>query len=189
MSDIGKSEIPDEVLMARFCATLDDAAFRELMMRYWSPAIVIARGKLGSDDLAKDAVQESLIRIVRNRDKYNPERPFAPWFYTILRNICTDLQRKEFRHQQKLEDYAEVMPRHEPTGYKKHIRELLGKLSAADKKILVLRNYQGMPLAEIGEYYGISEEAAKKRAQRALAKLKELFNQEASIVPDRDGAA
>ncbi|MCF7847999.1 MAG: sigma-70 family RNA polymerase sigma factor [Kiritimatiellales bacterium] len=175
MSEPGKTEIPDEMLMARFCATLDDAAFRELTMRYWPPALAIARGKLGRDDLAKDAVQETLIRIVRNRERYNRERPFAPWFYTILRNICTDFQRKEFRHRQKLEDYAEVMPRHEPTGHKKHIRELLGKLPDADKEILVLRNYQGMPLAEIGDYYGISEEAAKKRAQRALAKLKKLY--------------
>ena len=183
MPNTEKMEIADEVLMARFCATLDDAAFRELTMRYYAPALAIARGKLGSADLAQDSVQDTLIRIVKNRSKFNPKKAFAPWFYTILRNICTDYQRKEIRHRQKLENYAELVPQQEKSGNKKHVRELLAKLPAADKEILVLRNYQGMQLTEIGDYYGISEDAAKKRAQRALKKLKLLYQKEASDVP------
>jgi RNA polymerase sigma-70 factor (ECF subfamily) len=189
MSDSEKPEIPDEVLMARFCAKLDDAAFRELTVRYWSPALAIARGKLGSADLAKDAVQDTLIRIVKNRHKFNRRKTFAPWFYTILRNICTDYQRKAIRHRQKLESYAEVLPKHERTDHKQHIRELLDQMPAAEKEILVLRNYQKMPLAEIADYYAISEEAAKKRAQRALAKLKEIYNRESGHVPYEEGKA
>ena len=33
-------------------------------------------------------------------------------------------------------------------------------------------------MAEIAAYYGISEEAAKKRAQRALKKLKTIFEED-----------
>jgi len=175
MSGNEESQVPDEVLMARFCATFDDDAFRELTMRYWSPALVIARSRLGCADLAKDAVQDALIRVIRNREKFDHKRGFAPWFYTILRNICTDYQRKSIRHRQKLEMYARVLPAAENTELRKNIRELLDQLSATDREILVLRNYHKMPLGEIADYYGISEEAAKKRAQRALAKLKALF--------------
>ncbi len=85
---------PDEALMAEFCRTLDDDVFRTLASRHYRQAIQIAQQRLGSFALAQDAVQETLIRIVRYRQRYNARQAFAPWFRSILRNVCTDIHRK-----------------------------------------------------------------------------------------------
>ena len=45
--------------------------------------------------MAKDAVQETFIRVYRQISSYNPELPFDPWFYRILTNECLRLLKKE----------------------------------------------------------------------------------------------
>ena len=45
---------------------------------------------LGNPDAAKDACQEAAARALSASDRYDPARPFYPWFHRILRNHCLD---------------------------------------------------------------------------------------------------
>jgi RNA polymerase sigma-70 factor (ECF subfamily) len=45
---------------------------------------------LGNPDAAKDACQEAAARALSASDRYEPARPFYPWFQRILRNHCLD---------------------------------------------------------------------------------------------------
>jgi len=46
---------------------------------------------------ARDLVQEVYTRAFRNRDRYDPERPFTTWIYAIARNACVDFLRRRAR--------------------------------------------------------------------------------------------
>jgi RNA polymerase sigma-70 factor (ECF subfamily) len=166
-------EISDGTLMRRFCESLDDATFHTLASRYYDKALRIAKERLGSDSAAQDAVQEAMIRIVRFRKRYSPAKPFAPWFYAVLRNVCTDLYRKELRHQEALNAFAET-PRllGVDESAMARVHDLTAGLSPGEVEILRLRFVDGLSLNEIGWQLQCSLDAAKKRLQRLLKRLK-----------------
>jgi len=163
----------DEAVMLRFCRTLDDAAFSELAHRYYAAALRLARSRLGNAALAQDTVQEAWLRVVRHRNRFDPSRKFSSWFFALLSNLCTDAYRKEMRRAEKHREFADAMS--EPglavdTG---PLRDAMGRLPPGDREVLLLRFGQGYTLAEVAEIQDITLDAAKKRAQRALRKLKE----------------
>ncbi len=168
-----EQELADELLMRRFCETLDEQVFRVLASRYYESALRVAQERLGDYTWAQDAVQETLLRIVRFRSHYDPAKPFAHWFYAVLRNVCTDLYRKEARQQNALKALAEAgldyAPDHAP---KERVLELTAGLPRPDTELLHLRFVDGLSLGEIGGELGCSLDAAKKRLQRLLKRLK-----------------
>lgn len=172
----------DEDLMLRFRDTLDERVFDELTERYYGRALTIAESRIFDRVLARDAVQDTFVRIVRNRKKYDG-RSFATWFYTILRNTCTDFIRKEMRHRRKLETLA-AQPRPDaPAPEQSKFEEITAGLPPAERELMVYRYVQGLSFAEIAELLGCTEDAAKKRGQRALKKLRKRF-----VPPENDSA-
>lgn len=165
--------VADAVLMERFSCGGDDGAFGTLVDRFYAPALAMARARVGDDSLAQDIVQDAFIRVFRERRRYDLGRPFAAWFYTILRNIVTDAMRRRARHREKMEIFAaggSEAPR--LTADVSDCEALLSVLSAEDREVLIYYYIHGMSVREVGELLGIHTEAAKKRVQRALKKLK-----------------
>ncbi len=164
--------LSDEALMLSFCDTLDESFFNELMNRHYGPALHIAETRLFDSENSVDAVQETFIRIVRHRKKYDGRR-FAPWFYAILRNICTDIIRKEMRRKKKHDAFQEEMPEDTPTARPDEFAALLAALPLGDREALTLRYAADLSFSEIAAHLDCSEAAAKKRVQRALKRLRE----------------
>jgi len=68
---------------------MSEAVRRELaeaMKRGYVAAFRLMR----SPDAAHDACQEAALKALMAADRYDPTRPFYPWFYRILRNHCLD---------------------------------------------------------------------------------------------------
>jgi len=161
-----------ETLMARFQARADCNAFEQLVSFYMSPALAVARQILSDHALAEDAVQESFLRVIRKRDQYIPSSPFSCWFYAIVRNVCVDMLRRWGRQKQAIE---EIAVRGEPSPLRSEspeIPKLLHILARGERDVLLLRIVHGLGFRDVAAALGISEEAAKKRAQRALRRLR-----------------
>ncbi len=166
------SAISHETLMVRFQSRLDSEAFDGIVSAYMRPAVGVARQILSDHNLAEDAVQETFLRVIRKRHQYKPGSPFSSWFYAIVRNVCTDMLRKRAREKKRI---SEAVLEREPVnqqGDMSKISELLSVLSRDDRDVLVLRIVHGLGFRDVGAALGISEEAAKKRAQRALKRLR-----------------
>jgi len=167
-----------ESLMARFQADLDACAFDELVSRFVSPATAAARQILADPSLAEDAVQEAFLRVIRSRGRYVPTKLFSSWFFTILRNVCRDMLRHRNRQATLLRSFAADRDTRaiEPnsTGGQITGEELLAALGEKARAVITLRVIHGLAFRDIAAAMGISEEAAKKRAQRALRRLREL---------------
>jgi len=158
--------------MLSFRDTLDEDFFTELMARHFGPALHVAETRLFDSENAVDAAQEAFIRIVRKRKKYDGRR-FAPWFYAILRNICTDIIRKEMRRKKKHDAFQAEIPKAAPTARPDEFEALIAALPPRDRETLTLRYAADLSFAEIAEAIDCTEAAAKKRVQRAVARLRE----------------
>jgi RNA polymerase sigma-70 factor (ECF subfamily) len=66
----------------------DERMYRELVSRYVRPALAVAWEFTDTLDDAEDLVQEAFHRAVNALDRFDANRPFAPWFFTILRNVA-----------------------------------------------------------------------------------------------------
>lgn len=169
-----KAHVPShETLMTRFQARLDSDAFEQIVSFYISPALAVARQILWDDTISEDAVQESFLRVIHKRNQYIPGSPFSCWFYTIVRNVCVDMLRKLAREKVALENAATIIEPSKPRTELTEIPKLLDSLASRERDILILRIVHGLGFRDIAATLGISEEAAKKRAQRALKRLRE----------------
>ena len=158
--------------MVRFQTRLDSNAFDGIVSAYMRPAIGIAQQILSDHALAEDAVQESFLRVIRKRRQYVPGNPFSCWFYRIVRNVCMDMLRKCSREKEALDKVPAVRKPDPPRTDSPEIPELLDVLASSDRDVLVLRIVHGLGFRDVAAALGISEEAAKKRAQRALRRLR-----------------
>ncbi|WP_110815560.1 sigma-70 family RNA polymerase sigma factor [Pseudoroseicyclus aestuarii] len=88
----------DHASLLKSCAAGDRAALRALMEAEGGRMLGVARRMLRRADLAEDAVQETLVLIWRRAHQFDPARGSAKgWVYTILRNRCLTLLRREDR--------------------------------------------------------------------------------------------
>ena len=166
------SAISHETLMVRFQTRLDSHAFDRIVSAYMKPAVGVARQILSDRALAEDAVQESFLRVIRKRHQYVPGSLFSCWFYRIVRNVCADMLRKRTREKTRIREIAAGCERESLGGNSPQIPELLNVLARSDRDVLVLRIVHGLGFRDVAAALGISEEAAKKRAQRALRRLR-----------------
>lgn len=168
-----QQETTHEALMGRFRTALDQTAFERLVRDYASGAVAVANQMLGDSALAEDAVQETFVRIIKKRDQYVRSNPFSRWFYAILRNVCIDMLRKRQRNQrlarQMICEISENAPGKPPSDG----AALLDLLGSPERSVLELRVVNSMSFKEVAAALDISEEAAKKRAQRGLRKLRQ----------------
>jgi RNA polymerase sigma-70 factor (ECF subfamily) len=168
------SLVSHEILMVRFQRRLDIKAFQRIVSEFSAPALAVAQRILSDAILAEDAVQETFLRVFRRRDQFKPTRPFSCWFYAILRNVCRDLLRQRLRHMQAMSQMAEwpAAPDRNPGGHL-DVQEALDTLPVSEQTVLTFRIVHGLPFCDIAALMGISHEAAKKRAQRGLRRLRQ----------------
>ena len=143
-----------------------------------------ARRRVGDDQLAADAVQESLLRALKSDQKFSADDNVLAWFYRILRNVLTDLHRRHSVQARGLERLAaESAITHDAADADVErtacacFRGLLPTLRPEYARVLELSDLNGKPAAEIAEQLGISKNNLKVRLHRARRQLRERLEQ------------
>ena len=138
-------------------------------------------GILGNRESARDLVQEVFFRLLKYRDSFRPEAPFAPWLYRLARNACIDHLRKSGRERPTEPDLDRPDPTPLVTDELEH-RDELARLQAAlarlpeDKRELLLLARSGtLSYEQIAALLGCSVGALKVRVHRALHLLREAY--------------
>ncbi|OGU58386.1 MAG: hypothetical protein A2X64_03530 [Ignavibacteria bacterium GWF2_33_9] len=130
---------------------------------------------LNDEQTAKDAFQETFVRIYEHRASFNGTN-FEAWLYTTARNTCINYIRKRKRTSSLGElDFGYVPTKYTKIGIREHIEEMLDKLPLTLKEAVVLRDMQDLTYQDIADVLGIDLSLAKVRVHRARLKLKELL--------------
>lgn len=115
--------------------------------------------------LAEDVLQEAFLRLMSGKSLPEPRKEQA-WLYRVARNLCYDILRKQRRE-------TEAPPPGEYREERFAYIALISPLPAKEQEIVTLRIVGGLTHKEIARVMGITEQAARKRYERAIAALRE----------------
>ncbi|MHC4938751.1 MAG: RNA polymerase sigma factor [Planctomycetota bacterium] len=76
---------------------LADDAFEDYYRQHRGGLVRFITSRVRDRTAAQDLVQEVYTKAYRNREKFDPERSFSAWIYTIARNACVDHLRRRIR--------------------------------------------------------------------------------------------
>lgn len=163
------------------CQRGDRRAFEPIVTRHMRQATAFALTWTGNAEDALDLSQEAFIRAFRAIGRFDPERPFYPWFYTILRNLCLNhLGRAARLMEVPLADNFQRAANTplpdaalERSETRRQVWDALRRLDAKDREILVLREFQGLTYAEIAEVLGIPRGTVMSRLHYARRHLRD----------------
>ena len=159
--------------LARAARGGDLDAFEGLVKRYQRRVYALAYQHLHDPDEAQDLAQEVFVRLYRNLDRYDPERPFEPWFWRLAANVAATYRRHRPASALELPDVAAA-----PVGSRDEALPLaraLADLSDELRLPVLLHYYLDLPLEEIAAAMGLSLSAVKSRLHRARALLRRLL--------------
>ena len=158
----------------------DLEALREMVEHYQGSVFGIGMKLLGSVDDAKDYSQDVFVHAYEKRQKYDPERPFEPWFYKLALNLGRQRLRKRREIPRNDAMPEEIVTETAERGVveneqKDRVRNALRKLKPKYRECLALRFESDMKLHEIAELLGIPIETVKTRLRRGLMAFKEHY--------------
>jgi len=88
-----------EIQIIKGCKKQDRKAYKAFVDSYSKYIYAICFRYMGDKELAKDALQEALIQIIKNIDKYEERGLFKSWVGSVTVKKCLDSLRKEKRHK------------------------------------------------------------------------------------------
>ncbi len=171
-------------LLGRGDAPALERAYRAFGDRVYRTALHL----LGQAADAEDAAQEVFLALPRKVRSYRGEAAFGSWMYRVTVNHCLDrLARRplERKRQSGVEEALEVVdPIREPseaTSSKEdcvRLRELLLRLPADHRSVLVLRELEGLSYREIADALDVPIGTVMSRLSAARTALAPLNSEE-----------
>jgi RNA polymerase sigma-70 factor (ECF subfamily) len=161
----------------------DHDAFAELARAAVVRLDHAARLILRDPELARDAVQDAMIRSWRDLPKLRDVDRFDAWLHRLTVNACLDVARRRRRRVVEVE----LTPLHDPVtsdtssahADREQVDHVLRRLDEGGRAIVVLHYYLGMPLSEVARTLGVPIGTVKSRLHRALGEMR------VAIEPDR----
>ena len=158
----------------------DLEALHVIVKHYQGSVFGIGLKLLGSVDDAKDYSQDVFVHAYEKRQKYDPGRPFEPWFYKLALNLGRQRLRKRREIPKSDAMPEEIVTETAERGVvenerKDRVRHALQKLKPKYRECLALRFESDMQLHEIAQTLGISLGAVKTRLRRGLMAFKEVY--------------
>jgi RNA polymerase sigma-70 factor (ECF subfamily) len=196
MAKTRTENLPDATLV--IAAILGDLrSFDALVLRYRAAAYRVAQSIIGSsgagNELAEDAVQESLLLAFKALPSIEEPAKFASWLYAITRHVALRMSRSSRRELSRRIDLDQVLIEHSEAlthpliardpFEEAWVRAAVDALDENHRLILKLRFYDEMPLKRIADFLDLPLTTVKWRLHRAKQLLREKLKPEKEGLP------
>ena len=136
----------------------------------------VAYAVLRDFSLSDDIVQETYVKIMENASSYEKGTNARAWILSIARNLSIDVYRRrsldcadhDVREEETRFDEGSVL-------FSMEVKRALDTLDDEERQIVTMKVYAELKHKVIAKILDISEEACKKKYQRAIAKLRVLL--------------
>jgi RNA polymerase sigma-70 factor (ECF subfamily) len=177
----------DEELL-RNCLKGDREEYRKIVEKYKTKALAIAMNILGNRQDAEDASQDAFIQAYKNLKRFDFQRSFSNWLFSILYNRCLDRLRKRSRFSafyQKIKSEPSHSTSSEPSDPPFNLFEkqkMMKTLTSKERLSLFLWANDGYTSEEIGEVLKCSPSTARVYLFKARKKIKSLLENQNVLV-------
>lgn len=178
--------ISDSELLRRYADEASQEAFTELVRRHLNVIYAAAlRRTAGQTHLAEEVVQEVFTALAQNAARLRDYPTVIGWLFVATRFAASKALRRDRRRQRReqetwqMHSESPAPPRDDADRTFREIRpfldDLLDSLPDRDRTAVLLRFFEGRSYAELGAALGLTEDAARMRVDRALARLARLL--------------
>jgi RNA polymerase sigma factor (sigma-70 family) len=171
----------DQALLKSYAERGDEAAFAAVVRAHMNLVYAVALRLVGGDaPLAEEVAQGVFTALARQAKALAGHATLVGWLHTTTRHLSNKAVRGERRRRAR-EHEAFTMQTNDATPeinwaqVQPVLDEAVGGLPAVDRDALLLRYFEGKSHLEVGAAIGVTEEAAWKRIDRALEKLRRQF--------------
>jgi RNA polymerase sigma-70 factor (ECF subfamily) len=159
-------------------------ALDDLMDRHAEKIFHYLLRALQDEEEAADLAQETFAKVFQHRERFDLDRKFTTWLYTIAGNLARDRFRQRARRQlvsldtgghEDQEPLKETLPDTSPNPDEmlqkaersEAVRKAISHLPEDLREALVLAVYEELPQAEIAEILNCTAKAVETRIYRA----------------------
>jgi RNA polymerase sigma-70 factor (ECF subfamily) len=161
----------------------DEDAFREFHRLYFDRLyrllLVITRGQ---EHEAQEALQETLLRVVRYARVFETDEAFWGWLKVVARNAARDGGRKHRRYFNLLQNFALRWQNHalertfvEDNHLGAILEESLAELDPQDRRLIEGKYLDGETVKELSAQTGLTDKAVESRLGRLRRRVRELM--------------
>lgn len=166
----------DERLVKR-AARGDSRAFEAIYQRYHQELYRFCLAMVGSPQDAQDALQNTMVKVLRALPGEKRKIQLKPWLYRIARNESVETLRKR-RDSAELEPHQAITSGVTETAEtRERLRTLLSDLDQLPERqraALVMRELSGLDFDQIGVAFGSSAAVARQTLYEARLSLRQL---------------
>ncbi|MCK5578996.1 MAG: sigma-70 family RNA polymerase sigma factor [Planctomycetes bacterium] len=180
------------------CKKNDRQAFNELVVKYQHRIFNLAYRMLGHHQEAEDVCQQAFINAYNNIKKFQKKSSFMTWVYQITVNLCHNYYRKNIKQPKTQALYGNETTSDATSGQlswgepgnpgnpgdnpqqvaqikerDQLIQDALNTLNPELKSVIVLRDVEGHPYAEISRMLKCPVGTVRSRLTKAREELKD----------------
>lgn len=192
----------DDAELVRRLQAGDEAAFTALVERYHAPLLRLAMAFVPSRAVAEDVVQETWIGVVRGIERFEGRSSLKTWLYRIVVNRARSAgvkARRETPFDLARPEPAVPPHRFDPSGQwsdppsawaedaedrleaKKTVALItrhLDEVPPSQRQVVLLRDFEGLPAAEVCKLLGITEANQRVLLHRGRSRIRGMLERE-----------
>ena len=166
----------------------DETAFEELLRQYEKKVYTLCFRMCGNSEDAEEAAQDAFLALWRGIDRFRQESSLSTWIYRLATNACIDTLRRRKKQsgsvslddEELFVDAVDTSPQPQETvehrEAQKLLQEGLSALTEEYRKVLILREIEGLSYTEIAESASIELGTVKSRISRGRSLLRNFLS-------------
>jgi RNA polymerase sigma-70 factor (ECF subfamily) len=173
--------------LVALCQQGEGKFFEILVGRYMEKAFRIALDFTRDTEEAKDLSQEAFLRAFSRIKQFDGRSSFYTWFYRLV-NLCLDYTRRkgkvvwerleseqdDERQRKELTDHTSGPDQEAIAGEtKRRVDKTLDAMPNKQRTAFILRNHEGLPIADIAKVMKTTEGTVRVYLHRAVAALRQ----------------
>ena len=171
----------DQQLLRDYTNRRSEAAFAELVRRHVDFVYSAALRMVRDAQHAEDVTQSVFVALAQNARQLTGHAVLSGWLHRTTQNLAANAVRSDVRRRAREQEAAamnELLSAEPETVWEQitpYLDEALGELGEDDRDALLLRYFERKSAREMAQTLGTSEDAAQKRVNRAVERLREFF--------------